>query len=180
LDRDLVTKDEIRAMIEYLDSAGSNLVGRDLIIKAWMDSDFEQRLLNDARSAALEIGIETTNPNAPTVLSVVKNTPISHNLIVCTLCSCYPSGLLGIAPTWYKSSEYRSRAVREPREVLKEFGTRLPQGLSVRVHDSTADHRYLVLPQRPKGTENWSEEDLKKLVTRDSMIGVTIPIVPEQ
>jgi nitrile hydratase len=180
LDQKLVTRDEIRAMIEYLDSAGTNLVGRDLILKAWMDREFAQRLLHDAASAALEIGIQTTNPNAPTVLTVVQNTPLTHNLVVCTLCSCYPSGLLGIAPTWYKSSEFRSRAVREPREVLKEFGTLLPQGQSIKVHDSTADHRYLVLPQRPKGTEDWSEKDLKELVTRDSMIGVTFPVASEK
>ena len=99
---------------------------------------------------------------------------------MCTLCSCYPSGLLGIVPTWYNSSEFRSRAVREPREVLKEFGTLLPKGQSIQVHDSTADHRYLILPQRPKGTENWSEQYLKELKTRDSMIGVTIPVVLDE
>ena len=164
-------------MIEGLDSAGRNLTGRTLIVKAWMDPSFEKRLLDDPASAALEIGIKTSNPNAPTVLTVVRNNPTEHNLIVCTLCSCYPSGLLGIAPVWYKSSEFRSRAVREPREVLKEFGTLLPQDQMIRVHDSTADHRYLVLPQRPKGTENWSEEELRQIVTRDSMLGVTSPVV---
>eukprot|EP00536_Pseudo-nitzschia_multiseries_P018387 jgi/Psemu1/55399/gm1.55399_g len=175
LDKKLVSREEIRVMIEGLDSAGRNLAGRDLITKAWLDPNFEERLLDDAASAAMELGINTSNPNAPTVLSVVKNTPTEHNLIVCTLCSCYPSGLLGIAPAWYKSSEFRSRAVRQPREVLKEFGTLLPRDTNIRVHDSTADHRYLVLPRKPKGTENWSEEDLKKLVTRDSMLGVTYP-----
>ena len=175
LDKELASRDEIRSMIENLESAGRNLTGRTLIVKAWMDPTFEEHLLADAASAAFELGIQTTNPNAPTVLTVVRNTPTVHNLIVCTLCSCYPSGLLGIAPVWYKSSEFRSRAVREPREVLKEFGTILEYNQKVRVHDSTADHRYLVLPQRPKGTENWSEEELKQLVTRDSMLGVTTP-----
>ena len=174
LEQSLVTTEEIRSMIEYLDSAGTNLLGRDLIVRAWKDPEFAERLLDDAASAALELGIQTANPNAPTVLTVVQNTPKEHNLVVCTLCSCYPSGLLGIAPSWYKSSEFRARAVREPREVLEEFGTSLPPGQSIRVHDSTADHRYLVLPQRPKGTENWSEEDLKELVTRDSMIGASV------
>ena len=177
LDKELVSREEIRVMIEGLDSAGRNLTGRDLIVKAWMDPSFEERLLDDATSAALEIGIQTSNPNAPTVLTVVRNTPSEHNLIVCTLCSCYPSGMLGIAPVWYKSSEFRSRAVREPREVLKEFGTLLPKDQSIRVHDSTADHRYIVLPLRPKGTENWSKEELKQVVTRDSMLGVTSPVV---
>ena len=175
LDKELASRDEIRSMIESLESAGRNLTGRTLIVKAWMDPTFEEHLLNDPASAALELGIQTSNPNAPTVLTVVRNTPTVHNLIVCTLCSCYPSGLLGIAPVWYKSSEFRSRAVREPREVLKEFGTILQQDQSIRVHDSTADHRYIVLPQRPKGTESWSEEELKQLVTRDSMLGVTTP-----
>lgn len=175
LDRELVTKNEVRTMIEYLDSAGMNLLGRELIVKAWTDPDFEKRLLDDPATAALEIGIQTANPNAPTVLTVVQNTSKVHNLVVCTLCSCYPSGLLGIAPSWYKSREFRARAVREPREVLSDFGTSLPPDQSVRVHDSTADHRYLVLPQRPKGTEDWSEEQLKELVTRDSMIGVSLP-----
>ncbi len=175
VDRDLATRDEVRSMIEYLDSAGTNLLGRDLIVKAWTDPNFEERLLKDPASAGLEIGIQTSNPNAPTVLTVVQNTTTTHNLVVCTLCSCYPSGLLGIAPAWYKSSEFRARAVREPRAVLQEFGTQLPPNQSVKVHDSTADHRYIVLPQRPNGTEDWSEEELKQLVTRDSMIGVTLP-----
>mmetsp|Transcript_948 Transcript_948/g.2087 ORF Transcript_948/g.2087 Transcript_948/m.2087 type:complete len:143 (-) Transcript_948:1581-2009(-) len=137
-------------MVDYLDSAGGNLLGRDLVVKAWMDRGFEERLLDDVASAAREIGIKTTNLNAPTVLTVVRNSPTEHNMIVCTLCSCYSSGLLEIAPTWYKSSEFRSRTVREPRDVLEEFGTLLPQDKSIRVHDSTADHRYLVLPQRPR------------------------------
>ena len=108
-------------------------------------------------------------------MSVMENTPDEHNLAVCALCSCYPSSLLGITPSWYKFSEYRSRAVREPRKVLVEFGTNVPLSRRIRVHDSTADHRYLVLPQRLDGTEGWSEDALRSLVTRDSMIGVRNP-----
>jgi nitrile hydratase len=111
-------------------------------------------------------------------LVVVENTPEAHNLVVCTLCSCYPRPLLGLPPDWYKSRAYRSRAVREPRAVLAEFGTTLAEGVAVRVHDSSADMRYLILPQRPAGTEGWTEQALAALVTRDSMIGVTVPKGP--
>lgn len=175
LRKGVVAADEIRAMSERLDTAGERLQGAALVARAWLDPAFEARLLEDAAAAAAELGIVASNPNAPTVLTVVKNTPSVHNLVVCTLCSCYPSGLLGIAPSWYKSREYRSRAVREPREVLKEFGTALPDGKRIRVHDSTADHRYIVLPERPRGTEGWSEIDLRALVTRDAMVGVAVP-----
>ena len=112
---------------------------------------------------------------AQTVLTVVENTERVHNLVVCTLCSCYPLPILGLSPDWYKSLAYRSRAVREPRSVLTEFGTELPDNVEVRVHDSTADLRYMVLPCRPAGTEGWGEEELRELVTRDSMIGVRLP-----
>lgn len=175
LDKQIVTAKEIREMSERMDTAGVRLDGAQLIVQAWLDPEFRQRLLQDAPAAALELGISTANPNAPTVLTIVPNTSTTHNLIVCTLCSCYPSGMLGIAPSWYKSSEYRSRAVREPRAVLREFGLNLPQEKKVRVHDSTADHRYLVLPERPLGTEDWSEDKLKQLVSRDSMLGVAVP-----
>lgn len=172
--KDIVTRDEIRSMVQALDDAGTDLRGATLVVKAWMDPSFKERLLKDPAAVGGEIGISTSNPNAPTVLTVVENTPQVHNLVVCTLCSCYPSSMLGIAPSWYKSSEFRSRAVREPRKVLEDFGTIIPSGKSIRVHDSTADHRYLVLPERPDETEGWSEDELRKLVTRDSMIGVTI------
>jgi nitrile hydratase len=177
LEMNLVSKGEIRSMVEALDTAGKDLKGATLVIKAWADANFKERLLTNPAKAALDVGIETSNPNAPTVLTVVENTPSIHNLVVCTLCSCYPSSLLGVAPSWYKSSEFRSRTVREPRSVLEDFGTYVHPDQSIKVHDSTADHRYLVIPQRPKGTENWSEEDLRRLVTRDTMIGVAIPIV---
>jgi len=172
LDKKIVTSDEVRLVSERMDTAAARLDGASLVVKAWTDPGFEARLLDDAVSAAAEIGINASNPNAPTVLIVLKNTPTTHNLIVCTLCSCYPSSLLGIAPSWYKSREYRSRAVREPRTVLAEFGVPLSADTTIRVHDSTADHRYLVLPLRPEGTEGWSEEDLRGLITRDMMLGV--------
>lgn len=123
MDKDLVTQEEVREISEKLVMAGKTLNGASLVARAWTDPAFEERLLNDVPAAAAEIDIVTSNPNAPTVLTVVKNTADVHNLVVCTLCSCYPSGLLGIAPSWYKSREYRSRAVREPRQVLLEFGT---------------------------------------------------------
>ena len=176
-EKGIVSPAEINTMVERLTMAGQNLHGASLVARAWTDPQFEERLLNDPSSAASELGISTSNPNAPTILTVVKNTDDTHNLVVCTLCSCYPSGLLGIAPSWYKSKEYRSRAVREPRELLAEFGTTLPKGCRIRVHDSTADHRYVVLPRRPKATEGVSEDQLRGLVTRDSMIGVSIPSV---
>jgi nitrile hydratase len=169
----IVTRDEVRVMVQALDDAGTSLKGATFVVEAWMDPSFKERLLKDPAAVGEEIGIRTSNPNAPTVLTVVENTPQVHNLVVCTLCSCYPSSLLGIAPSWYKSSEFRARAVREPRKVLEDFGTILPSGKSICVHDSTADHRYLVLPERPDKTEGWSEQELRKLITRDSMIGVT-------
>ncbi|KAI2498517.1 nitrile hydratase [Fragilaria crotonensis] len=175
LDRQIVSEDDVRIMMERLDTAGEQLLGASLVVQAWLVPDFRQRLLDNANEAAKELGINASNPNAPTVLSVVENTPHVHNLVVCSLCSCYPSSLLGIAPSWYRASEYRARAVREPRKVLQEFGTPLKTSTLLRVHDSTADHRYLVLPERPSGTDGWSSEELRALVTRDCMIGVTVP-----
>lgn len=175
LSKNVISADDIRTMVERMDTAGKRLDGASLVVQAWQDPSFEERLLSDATAAASEIGISTSNPNAPTVLTVVKNTPTTHNLIVCTLCSCYPSGLLGIAPSWYKSREYRARAVREPRVVLSEdFGVAIPPSKQIRVHDSTADHRYIVLPERPLGTDGWSDERLRELVTRDTMLGVAV------
>jgi nitrile hydratase len=142
-----------------------------VVARAWTDPAFKARLLANGTTACEELGIEM----AATKLVVVESTPDVHNLVVCTLCSCYPRMLLGLPPDWYKSRAYRARAVREPRAVLREFGTELPDGVTVRVHDSTADMRYLVLPLRPTGTEGWSEERLAGLVTRDSMVGVSVP-----
>ena len=145
--------------------------GAKLVARAWVDPGYRERLLENGTRACEELGLEVPALR----LVVVENTPEVHNVIVCTLCSCYPRTLLGIPPEWYKSRNYRSRVVREPRAVLAEFGTRIPESVQIRVHDSTADMRYLVLPMRPAGTAGWSEERLAALVTRDCMIGVALP-----
>ena len=156
----------------------ANAAGPKLVARAWVDERFRAALLDDAQRALLEtFGIDATNATAPTKLLVVPNSTHEHNLVVCTLCSCYPLSMLGLSPAWYKDIRYRARAVRAPRALLAEFGVALPPSTAVRVHDSTADCRYLVLPERPQGTEGWSEEQLAKLVTRDSMIGVGVPAV---
>jgi hypothetical protein len=139
-----------------------------MVARAWVDPAYKVRALADGSAAAAELGLEV----GPLRLIVVENTPEVHNVIVCTLCSCYPRMLLGIPPEWYKSRAYRSRAVREPRAVLAEFGTALAAGVRIRVHDSTADMRYMVLPMRPAGTDGWDEQRLAALVTRDALIGV--------
>ncbi len=170
----LITPDEVRRTVEAMD-ARSPALGAKIVARAWTDSDYKTRLLEDGSAAARELGIEV----GATKLVVVENTSKVHNLVVCTLCSCYPRMILGLPPDWYKSKAYRSRAVREPRAVLAEFGTHIPESVEVRVHDSTATIRYLVLPQRPALTEGMEEEALAALVTRDSMIGVTIVNAPE-
>jgi nitrile hydratase len=147
--------------------------GAQVVAKAWLDDAFRQRLLKNGTTACEELGLEIPGLR----LLVVENTPQVHNAIVCTLCSCYPRVLLGIPPDWYKSRNYRSRMVREPRVVLAEFGLSIADTVQIRVHDSTADMRYLVLPRRPKGTEGWSEERLAGIVSRDSMIGVAVPSI---
>lgn len=147
--------------------------GARLIARAWVDDAFKARLLEDGNAAAAELGLNASNPNAATKLTVVENDARVHNLIVCTLCSCYPAALLGPSPTWYKSRSYRARAVREPRALLsRDFGLDVGHATSLRVHDSTADLRYLVLPRRPERTEGLEEEELRKIVTRDGMLGV--------
>ncbi|HEY5896967.1 MAG TPA: nitrile hydratase subunit alpha [Burkholderiales bacterium] len=148
--------------------------GARVVAKAWVDDAFRQRLLMNGTAACEELGIEVPSLR----LVVVENTPQVHNAIVCTLCSCYPRVLLGVPPDWYKSRNYRSRMVREPRAVLAEFGLQLGDKVQIRVHDSTADMRYMVLPMRPQGTEGWDEARLASIVTRDSMIGVAVPAVP--
>jgi nitrile hydratase len=145
-----------------------------VIARAWIDAAFKKRLLNDGKAACAEMGVDLE----ATRLIAVENTPDVHNVIVCTLCSCYPRELLGMPPTWYKSDNYRARVVREPRSVLKEFGTVLPDHVTVRVHDSNADMRYVVVPMRPEGTKGWSEERLAEILTRDTLVGVTVPKVP--
>jgi nitrile hydratase len=146
--------------------------GARVVAHAWVDPMFRQRLLANGSKACDELGLEV----GALKLVVVENTPEVHNAIVCTLCSCYPRLLLGIPPDWYKSRNYRSRMVREPRAVLAEFGLQVAPKTTIRVHDSTADMRYMVLPMRPAGTEGWNEERLATLVTRDSMIGVALPL----
>ncbi|MFM1813923.1 MAG: nitrile hydratase subunit alpha [Pseudomonadota bacterium] len=169
IEKGVVTADEVRAMLEKRD-ATSPADGAKVIARAWVDPAFKARLVADARSAVAELGYQMTT----TELVAVENTDKVHNVIVCTLCSCYPRELLGLPPAWYKSRAYRARIVREPRVVLKEFGTELPDSTEVRVHDSTADLRYLVIPKRPAGTEGMSEAELAELITRDSMIGTTV------
>ena len=147
--------------------------GAQVVARAWVDPAFKQRLLADGRAACAEMG---TMLEAERLIAV-ENTPEVHNVIVCTLCSCYPRALLGMPPTWYKSRNYRSRVVFEPRAVLKEFGTALPDNVTVRVHDSNADMRYLVVPMRPQGTDGWNEEQLAQILSRDMLVGVTVPSV---
>ena len=148
--------------------------GAKMVARAWLDPAYKARMLADGSKAAEELGFEVPGLK----LIVVENTPSVHNVIVCTLCSCYPRMLLGLPPDWYKSRNYRSRVVREPRTVLEEFGTQIPGEVSIRVHDSTADMRYLVLPLRPAATEGFSEDQLAALVRRDDLIGVSVPIQP--
>ena len=164
--------DEIRRQIEVLDSR-SPALGARVVARAWTDPEFRRRLLADGRKACEEEFAISFYDD--TRLIVLENTERVHNLIVCTLCSCYPRPVLGLPPDWYKLKPYRARAVSNPRSVLAEFGTHLPDDVEVQVHDSTAMVRYLVLPRRPEGTENYSEEQLAALVTRDTMIGV-VPV----
>ena len=159
---------EVQAMRERTPERGGRVVAR-----AWVDEGFKKRLLENGTKACESLGIEIPGLH----LVAVENTREVHNVIVCTLCSCYPRMLLGIPPDWYKSRNYRSRMVREPRVVLAEFGLAIPEKTQIRVHDSSADMRYIVLPMRPAGTEGWSEERLAALVSRDSMIGVAVPKV---
>lgn len=149
-------------------------IGARVIAKAWVDSDFMQVLLADATTAIAPMGV---TDRVGDHLIAVENTPSRHNLVVCTLCSCYPVDVLGLPPTWYKSAAYRSRSVMDPRGVLAEFGLVLPAEAEIRVWDSTAETRFLVVPMRPAGTEGWNEEQLAAIVSRNSMIGVGVPLV---
>jgi nitrile hydratase len=169
VDKGVVTDAEVDAVAADMKSRGPER-GAKVVARAWTDPAFKRRLLADGTKACEELGLDVPALR----LVVVENTPEVHNVIVCTLCSCYPRMLLGLPPDWYKSREYRSRVVREPRAVLAEFGTAIPDRVAIRVHDSTADMRYMVLPLRPAGTDGWSEERLAGIVTRDSMIGVAL------
>ena len=161
---------EVAAQIDAMD-ARSPANGAAVVARAWTDPAFKGRLLENASQACRDMGFDI----GPLHLIAVENTPQTHNMIVCTLCSCYPRNLLGLPPDWYKTREYRARAVREPRAVLREFGVDLPDSTTIRVHDSTADMRYMVLPARPAGTDTMTQEQLAALVTRDSMIGTGLP-----
>lgn len=173
VEKGVITADELREQLEWLD-ARSPADGARLVARAWTDPEFKALLLEDVNAAAESAGVSAGD----IPIRAIENTPEVHNVVVCTLCSCYPRGLLGLPPDWYKSREYRSRTVREPRAVLAEFGTVIPDDVEVRVHDSTADLRYLVLPMRPAGTDGMDAASLEKLVTRDCMIGVSLPRSP--
>ena len=176
VDKGIVSVEEVERLVAE-GEARSPADGARIVARAWTDPDFKERLLSDAKAAVAEMGYAESE-SLPDVV-VAENTEGVHHLVVCTLCSCYPTWLLGRPPDWYKSLTYRSRAVIDPRGVMSEFGLELESGVEVRVLDSTADIRYLVLPQRPAGTEGWSEEELARLVTRDSMVGVSRPLTPE-
>jgi nitrile hydratase len=171
IEKGLITAQEIRRQIEVLDSRTPAL-GAKVVARAWVDAAFRARLLADGRAACEEFGITFYDE---TLLIVLENTEAVHHLVVCTLCSCYPRPVLGLPPDWYKASQYRARAVSEPRKVLAEFGTIIPDDVEIRVSDSTAAVRFLVLPRRPAGTDHYTEDQLASLVTRDAMIGV-IPV----
>jgi nitrile hydratase alpha subunit len=176
VEKGVIGREDVRERIDWLVSR-SPADGARLVARAWVDPEFKERVLADARAAALELGLD---PGPSPVVVAVENTQAVHHMVVCTLCSCYPKALLGPPPDWYKSLPYRSRAVSEPRGVLSEFGVELEDDVALRVLDSTADIRYLVIPRRPPGSETMSEDELAALVTRDSMIGVAQPATPSQ
>ncbi len=169
IEKGILTAEDVQDELDYME-ARTPANGARMVARAWVDSAYKERLLSDPKAACAEMGVDATSL---TEFVVLENTAKVHHLVVCTLCSCYPRPILGRPPDWYKSFAYRSRAVVEPRAVMREFGTELPDDVDVRVFDSSADMRYLVLPRRPQGTEHMSEEELAQLVTRDSMIGVT-------
>ena len=172
LNKGLIDSKTLDELIDTYENRIGPKNGANVVAKAWVDPEYKKRLLNDATSAIRELSYQGRQGEN---MVVVENTPETHNVIVCTLCSCYPWPVLGIPPTWYKSDEYRSRTVREPRKVLLEFGLSLDPKVQIKVWDSTAEIRYLVLPMRPKGTENMNENELAELVTRNSMIGTGLP-----
>ena len=171
VEKGIITTDAVDALVEAYEQDIGPRNGARVVARAWLDPEFKRRLLSNPTAAINEMGFVT---GQAAELAVVENTPEVHNLIVCTLCSCYPAGLLGLPPKWYKDFAYRSRAVIEPRAVLGEFGVDLPASTEVRVWDSTAELRYMVLPERPEGTEGMSEDELTELVSRDAMIGVAL------
>ncbi len=177
IDKGILTSTEVDHYIETWSERIGPMIGASVVARAWTDEGFKQRLLADATTAVGEVGV---NPGRLERLEVVVNEPGVHNVVCCTLCSCYPWTLLGLPPAWYKSPEYRSRIVREPRAVLAEMGLELDDDTTVQVWDSSSEVRYLVIPERPAGTEGLSEDELAELVTRDSMIGVARPRTPDR
>jgi nitrile hydratase subunit alpha len=173
VEKGILSEEEIAQEVETMRQRGYQR-GSRVVARAWLDESFKKKLLANGTQACEELGLEIPALK----LVVVENTAEVHNAIVCTLCSCYPRVLLGIPPEWYKSRNYRSRMVREPRAVLKEFGLNVPEKIQVRIHDSSADMRYMVLPMRPAGTQGWSEERLAALVNRDCLLGVAVPKGP--
>lgn len=175
VEKGLITTEAIDAYLRHLESDVGPLQGARVVARAWVDADFKRRLLGDAPAAIRELGID---PGALQLI-VVESTPEVHNVVCCTLCSCYPWRVLGLPPSWYKSPAYRSRIVIDPRGVLREFGCEVDESVEVRVWDSTSECRYMVLPERPPGTEGMSEEELILLITRDALVGVTRIAAPE-
>jgi nitrile hydratase len=173
IEQGVVTAEEIRKRMEFNERGSPHQAAR-MIAKAWLDPDYKARMFDDTKAAAAELGIETTEAK----LVTLENTPERHNIVVCTLCSCYPRSLLGEPPSFYVSKAYRSRAVREPRQVLKEFGVDIPERVDIAVHDSNADLRYVVMPMRPAGTDGMSEAELAALISRDCVVGCAVPSEP--
>jgi nitrile hydratase len=169
-DQNLITADDIRSKIEKFEDDYPNR-GAKVVARAWTDADFMKRLLEDANPVIEDMGIDLEHASR---IIAIENTAEVHNVIVCTLCSCYPRTLMGQPPTWYKSRSYRSRVIFEPRAVLKEFGTEIDDTVVIRTHDSNADMRYIVIPMRPGGTDNWSQEQLEVIISRDSLVGITV------
>ena len=176
VERGLVSTDAIDAVVELYEQDVGPQNGAKVVARAWVDDAYRERLLNDGTAAIAELGFEGTEGDN---MVVVADTPSTHNMVVCTLCSCYPWPVLGLPPSWYKSAPYRARAVSEPRAVLREFGVELDDEVEIRVWDSSAEVRYLVLPMRPSATEGWSESELEAIVTRDCMIGTALPVARE-
>jgi len=180
VEKGLFSAEDHRRFLEWAESRGP-AGGSRLVAKAWVDPGFKQRLLSNGTEACKEVGIDWNDPTGKgtpsdyTYFYVLENTPEVHNVIVCTLCSCYPRPVLGMSPAWYRTPNYRRRMVRQPREVLAEFGLDLPLDVAIRVHDSNQKSRFMVMPMRPDGTEGWGEEQLAAIVTRDTMIGVALP-----
>ena len=176
VEKGAVNPETLDAIIDHFENKVGPHIGASIVARAWTDPDFRERLLADASATMAELGYTGIEGSH---MVVVENTGTVHNLVVCTLCSCYPWPVLGLPPNWYKSTPYRARAVRDPRGMLKEFGLELDEDTEVRVWDSNAEIRYLVLPARPDGTEDMSEEELQELITRDSMVGTGLVSLPQ-